>query len=261
MADKSEERSARPVELKQFAIDPASVQLLKHAYCLQNRLVILGSVDCKAGTPVTVGFVEPGNAALVAEVATVLGRPVRAVQLNAFEINKALEAGFLLPPSGREPARLTLKPPRELSFDPNTPAATILSEVLARGVQIGASDIHLESYEDDIDVRVRVDGILHHVNTARGRDLAHRDPAGGAVPAHRRRPRLRRPARALKRLSMLSAALAGTVRRLPGPGPCRGRRPRGRAGCRRMEHALVVEPDPSMQMILFQPRVVSFCWW
>ena len=170
MADKSEERSAGPVELRQFTIDPASVQLLKHAYCLQNRLVILGSVDPKAGTAVTVGFVEPGDAALVAEVAAVLDRPVCAVQLNAFEIRKALEAGFLLPPSGREPARLTLKPPKELSFDPNTPAATILSEVLARGVQIGASDIHFESYEDDIDVRVRVDGILHHVNTALSRE-------------------------------------------------------------------------------------------
>jgi general secretion pathway protein E/type IV pilus assembly protein PilB len=95
---------------------------------------------------------------------------VRAVQLNAFEIHKALEAGFLLPPSGREPVRLTLKPPKELSFEPNTPAATILSEVLARGVQIGASDIHFESYENDIDVRVRVDGILHHLNTALSRE-------------------------------------------------------------------------------------------
>jgi general secretion pathway protein E/type IV pilus assembly protein PilB len=165
MTDKSKEQSAGLVELRQFTIDPASVQLLEHAYCLQNRLVILGSVDPKAGTPVTVGCVEPGDAALVAEVAAVLGRPVRAVQLNAFEIRKALEAGFLLPPSGREPARLTLKPPKDLSFDPKIPAATILSEVLARGVQIGASDIHFESYEDDIDVRVRVDGILHHVNT------------------------------------------------------------------------------------------------
>ena len=37
-------------------------------------------------------------------------------------------------------------------------------------MQIGASDIHFESYEDDIDVRVRVDGILHHLNTALSRE-------------------------------------------------------------------------------------------
>jgi len=118
---------------------------------------------------VTIGCVEPGDAALVAEVAAVLAglcaqcssTPSRSAKRSrpAFSCRERPGAGAA-----------HLKPPKDLSFDPETPAATILSEVLARSVQIGASDIHFESYEDDIDVRVRVDGILHHLNTALSRE-------------------------------------------------------------------------------------------
>jgi len=161
------------VELAQFEIDERSVRLLPYEYCLDKQIVILGVVDRSAANPqepVTVGMLEPSRRSLAREVAERLGRPVRPVQLNAWEIRHALDTGYgrlaagAGGPGGRLPV-LRLRPVDRFAFEPEAEAPELLDQVLGRAVQLGAGDVHIETYEKDVDVRLRVDGILRHLAT------------------------------------------------------------------------------------------------
>ncbi|HET8644147.1 MAG TPA: ATPase, T2SS/T4P/T4SS family, partial [Vicinamibacteria bacterium] len=156
-------------ELRDFVVDPESVRLLKFKYCLANRVVVLGRVDAAARDPVTLAMLDPGDVALRAEVEARLQRPVRPVRLSSYEIKRALNEGYELetPESG---FRLTLKPVREIAFEDEAPVARVLGEVLGRAVQVRATDVHVETYEDDVDVRFRIDGVLQQVATPLNRE-------------------------------------------------------------------------------------------
>lgn len=157
------------VELRDFTIHPASVRLVKFKYCLQNRVVVLGEVDVASKEPVTLGMLDPGDLSLCREVQARLGRPVRGVRLSSYEIRKALHEGFGLEEEGSE-FRLTLKPVREITFAPEAPVTQVLNEVLGKAVQMKATDVHIETYEDDVDVRFRLDGMLHQIGTPLNRE-------------------------------------------------------------------------------------------
>ncbi|HVG06456.1 MAG TPA: type II/IV secretion system protein [Thermoanaerobaculia bacterium] len=155
-------------ELAQFVIDERSVRMLEREYCLENDVVVLGLVDRTQRDPVTVGMLDPSRRALVHEVAKTLGRPVKAVRLNAWEIRHALDRGHGIVEEDR--ARLTLRPIRDISFERDGEVPEILDEILGRAVELRASDVHVETYEEDVDVRFRIDGMLRQVATPLSRD-------------------------------------------------------------------------------------------
>ncbi|HUO87180.1 MAG TPA: type II/IV secretion system protein, partial [Thermoanaerobaculia bacterium] len=152
-------------ELEHFEIDPPSVRLLDEEFCRERQVVVLGAVERGGAEPVTVGMVAPRRRSVVREVSARLGREVRAVRLNAFEIGRALDRGWGLPDPAAERTVLTLSPVAELAFHADDDAPRLVDELLGLGVQLGASDVHIESYEHDVDVRFRVDGVLRQVAT------------------------------------------------------------------------------------------------
>jgi len=156
-------------ELDQFEIDPRSVRLLDEAYCRQRQVVVLGVVAPGDG-PVTVGMLVPARRSLVREVEARLGRPVRPVRLNGFEVRRALDLGFRLTDPAAERTLLQLGPVAAFSFRAGAPVPELVDEVLGRAVEVGASDVHIETYADDVDVRLRIDGVLHQVATPLSRD-------------------------------------------------------------------------------------------
>jgi type II secretory ATPase GspE/PulE/Tfp pilus assembly ATPase PilB-like protein len=148
-------------ELGQYELDRASIRLLPEPFCRRNHVVVLGKVD-RAGAhePVTVGMLAPEDAATRLHLADFLQRPVRPVRLNRYEIETALAAGF-----GAEvtvSADLVIRP-RPPSARPD--AVELVDRMLADAVSRGASDIHVETYADDVDLRLRIDGILHQAFT------------------------------------------------------------------------------------------------
>ena len=151
-------------ELAQFVIDERSVRMLERAYCLENDVVVLGVVDRASKEPVTVGMLDPSRRALVHQVSRTLGRPVRAVRLNAWEIRRALDQGHGI--AEEDSTRLTLRPVRNISFEREGEVPEMLDEILGRAVELRASDVHIETYENDVDVRFRVDGVLRHIATS-----------------------------------------------------------------------------------------------
>jgi len=56
-----------------------------------------------------------------------------------------------------------------LASDDDAPVIRLLNSLLSEAVRAGASDIHLEPYEDNISVRLRVDGILTELATLKPR--------------------------------------------------------------------------------------------
>ncbi|MEA2602209.1 MAG: ral secretion pathway protein [Acidobacteriota bacterium] len=152
-------------ELGQFEIDGRSVRLLEYEYCACNEVVILGRVDPKGKEPVAVGVLNPARRSLLAEIEGRLRRTVRPVRLNAWEIRQALDEGYGTAEVERDRAELVLGPVRDFSFERDEDVPRLLDEILGRAVQIGASDVHIETYDQDVDVRFRVDGALRQVAT------------------------------------------------------------------------------------------------
>jgi type II secretory ATPase GspE/PulE/Tfp pilus assembly ATPase PilB-like protein len=156
-------------ELSQFTVDPASVRLLPRPWCLQHDVVVLGVVDPRSTEPVTVAALDPHQPGLLDTVSATLKRRVNAVRLNRYEIRKALEVGT----RGHAPppdTRVVLRPPASISFDMTGGVAQTVAEILGHAALIGASDVHLEVFEDDVDVRFRIDGSLRHIATPLARD-------------------------------------------------------------------------------------------
>lgn len=149
-------------ELSQFTLDRPSLRLLPESFCRRNKVVVLGHVDPDAqNAPVTVGMVQPDNRVILELVTDFLRRPLQPVRLNHYEIESALEVGFGAGP--RVTADLTLKAHVPLAATPS--AVELVDHVLATAVELKASDIHLEGYFDDVDLRYRIDGILHQSYT------------------------------------------------------------------------------------------------
>jgi general secretion pathway protein E/type IV pilus assembly protein PilB len=150
-------------ELDQFEIDPRSVRLLDQAFCRQHSVVVLGKVEAGGEEPVTVGMLEPSRESLARQVANRLRRTVRPVRLNAYEIRRALDLGWGLGDPATERTVLHLSPSDHLSFAPDTDAPRLVNGILSHAVELGASDVHIETYAQDVDVRLRVDGVLSQV--------------------------------------------------------------------------------------------------
>lgn len=159
-------------ELSQFEIDERSVRLIDRDYCLENLVVVLGKADPSSREPVQMGMVRPFRRSLVQEVAQLLGRPVQPVQLNAWEIRRALGIGWGIEEDEQEGSVLVLGlgPVSGISFAPETSVPRMLDEVLGHAVELGASDVHFEVYEHDVDVRYRIDGVMRQIATPLSHD-------------------------------------------------------------------------------------------
>ncbi len=147
-------------ELSQFELDETSIRLLPLAFCRTHKVVVLGNVEQESSEPITLGMVEPENRSLLHHLARMLQRPVRAVRLNQYEVEKAIQTGY----RGGRPDENVIVYTGNLA-PANASIPEILNAILADAVAKGASDIHIESYPDDVDLRYRIDGILHQIFT------------------------------------------------------------------------------------------------
>ena len=147
-------------ELSQFELDPTVAPLLPVDFCLERHVVILGKPPADTSEPIRVGMLNTKNLPLTAELEDRLDRKVHPVQLNAFEINRALSEiyGITFIEEGQSEIRLSYKTKIDFSEDRNP--SLILNDLLSAALRRRATDIHMETYEGDVDLRFRVDGTL-----------------------------------------------------------------------------------------------------
>jgi len=151
-------------ELDQFQLDRRSMQLLRRRFCEQWHVVVLGVVPLDTLKPVTVGMPDPRDERLVGHLRHLLARPIHAVRLNHYEIDKALDFGFQRRPL-HEGAHGVAIPMRAGTPARGASSTELLDHVIRTAVRVDASDIHIEHYVDDVDVRLRVDGVLRQLFT------------------------------------------------------------------------------------------------
>lgn len=151
------------VELSHFELDEATVRRLPLSFAARNRCVVLGKVDTGSFEPVQLGMVDPaGDGAVVELLSNRWGRPIEPVLLNQFEVDRALDVGY---PGARAIIGLHELDLRTPAPGPDSTPADLLDDALMIAVARLASDLHIEAFSDDVDVRIRVDGVLEQLNT------------------------------------------------------------------------------------------------
>ena len=149
-------------ELDQFNLQKDLITKLDKNFCYENQVVVL-KVDHDSKVTF-VGMLDPGNVKLQDKIRHKLRCKVKAVQLNNYEISKALDFAFSDEVDTEEYV-LDLQESREIQFNAEQEASDILDDLLTQAIKMNASDVHIENYHDDVDLRYRVDGVLHQIPT------------------------------------------------------------------------------------------------
>jgi len=150
-------------ELGQFNLRKETISRLDKDFCLKHEVVFLKEKD-QDSKYAFVGMFDPENKKLQDKLRHKLGCKIKAVQLNEYEIAKALCFGFFDDVCEDEYV-LNLQEEREIHFSSDQQPKDMLDDLLSQAVNMNATDVHIEIYNDDVDLRYRIDGILHQVST------------------------------------------------------------------------------------------------
>jgi type II secretory ATPase GspE/PulE/Tfp pilus assembly ATPase PilB-like protein len=150
-------------------VDPNAVALLAERWARRYGVLPLA---LERGVLV-VATADPNDLEAEGTVGFATGHRLRWVQADAEELARQISRWYPDASARRESSA----PPVEvehLGFIPDSPTAPgdvgtsvirLVDQLLAEGIQAGASDIHIEPEEQGIAVRHRVDGLLRHART------------------------------------------------------------------------------------------------
>ena len=164
---------AKHTELSQFEVHPPSVRLLQLPFAESRQVVILGKVVEGETTPIHVGMLDTDDHATIGMLHRKWLREIIPVLLTPYEINEVLERGYGdgIPDDNTHVIHMSQP---EVNLESTVPS--LVDDILLRAVATGASDIHIECYRTDVDVRLRIDGVLRQMPT-----LVTPDNVGNAV--------------------------------------------------------------------------------
>ena len=153
-------------------IDPAYLEKVTLTFVKKNRLLPLGKKDGK----LVVAIADHRAIFALSEVERLTGLPVRAVLADESQIIAAINRFYdRLSGSSREVvediteesleaiATVWEEPKDLIDLTDEAPIIKLLNSLLFEAVKERASDIHIEPYEREIEVRFRVDGVLRPV--------------------------------------------------------------------------------------------------
>ncbi len=164
--------TAQPISLKDWgAIEPFSG--LSVRYLKENRCLPLKREDGR----VLLAMADPGDQATYQALEVALGAKVSPVAAPEEEILEAIEAVYqpgspmarLVGDLEPEELDLALEETAEIGhlrdMAREAPIIQLVNLLVLRAIQLGASDIHLEPFENDFRVRYRKDGILYEAES------------------------------------------------------------------------------------------------
>jgi len=161
---------AEPAGADFTRVDPNAVALLAERWA--RRYGVL-PIRLERGTLV-VATSDPDDLDAERTVGFATGHRVRWVQAPADELARQINRWYpdaaarreqLTPPVEVEHLGFVSDESTSIIADVGTSVIRLVDQLLAEGIQAGASDIHIEPEEQGIAVRHRVDGLLHHART------------------------------------------------------------------------------------------------
>ncbi len=153
------------VELGSMTVDTAAMTLLPLPLARRNQMVPI-SVD---DTTVTVALADPGNVLAIDDIRAATGLRVRPVVVTLGELAKLLDrytrSSTDLDEAAAQLAAEDATSEQLVDVNDDAPVVRFVAQLLERAITARGSDIHLEPSEDDMRVRLRIDGVLHEVDT------------------------------------------------------------------------------------------------
>lgn len=154
------------VDLKNVQMDQNVLALLPYDVAMRSMVVPLG----ESNGQLVVAMLDVGNIQSVDYLSTFTGRPVRAVMASSDGIQAVLKQYKGDFSSVKQAVKSTNEEiaARQSSSNVKTitqdsPISKALTSILEFAVKSKASDIHIESLEDGLVIRCRIDGVLRKV--------------------------------------------------------------------------------------------------
>jgi len=149
------------------------MNLLRFAFAKRFGVLLAGIEENVA----KVIYQKKPDLAVFSEIRRQLQMPLELVQVSSAEFNECLvktyetdSATAMQMTEGLEDAlnlsELMHELPKAedlLERQDDAPVIRLLNALLSEAIKEGASDVHIETFEDHVTIRFRVDGILHHV--------------------------------------------------------------------------------------------------
>jgi type II secretory ATPase GspE/PulE/Tfp pilus assembly ATPase PilB-like protein len=185
--------SADALRIAGFEIDPASTSLLPYLFCVNNNVVILGKVDPAGGSPIRVGMANPADFQTVEILSRKFrDRRIEPIAITQADVTRALSVGYQQPRPVAPPARVDsvvhemIGERYEIEFEDLGPGSTrvpgsrpakddpgvddravvdLVNRVLLDAVKRGVTDIHIENFETNVNLRFKIDGLLYAVTS------------------------------------------------------------------------------------------------
>jgi general secretion pathway protein E len=147
------------------AVLPACVAGISPRFLRDARVVPLSDV----GGTLALAMVDPLDTFTPAALSAAVGRRVTVaaavpVELEA-ALNRLLPEQTADPATGEDDSPLEQDAERLKDLASEAPVIRLVNQIIGRAVEIGASDIHIEPFEDVLRVRYRLDGELQEAES------------------------------------------------------------------------------------------------
>jgi type IV pilus assembly protein PilB len=154
------------VELSSFPVDPGAMSRVPLSLARRHQMLPIAVND----TVVTVAVADPGDVLALDDIRAATGLIVRAVVTSKDDLTRLLdrytrESTDLDEAAAQLVSDDTSSTTETLSTNEDAPVVRFVSSLLERAISSRASDIHLEPNEYDLRVRLRIDGVLHEVDS------------------------------------------------------------------------------------------------
>ena len=155
------------VDLVDFPLDDRAMDALPRALVTRHRVIGIAYDDGELLVAVT----DPDDVMAMDDVRASSAVPVRPVVVARTELDKVLDRvrrdasdlGELAASVGHRDTSHTVSD-LDAAVD-DAPVVRYVNSLLDQAIRAGASDVHIEPTEHDLRVRLRIDGVLHEVDT------------------------------------------------------------------------------------------------
>ncbi len=159
--------------------DPATVGMLSEQFCRARRVL---PIRFNTRGTLMLAMVDPTDIVTIDDARLITGVEISPVPVSLKGFEEALQAVYSktksLEVSFLGQSEQALEGPTGREFAEYEGVVSLVNDILAAAVRHGASDIHIEPHEDGAAVRMRIDGMLHHLTDV------PKDIKDGVVVAH-----------------------------------------------------------------------------
>ncbi len=161
------------VNLNYCRIDPAAAGAIPPETALRRKVIPLEKKEQR----ITLAMADPLDLAAVDEVAMITGAEVNPVLAGESAIDHLITQFYSLNEAEKPGGPITVREGGPGQY-PDTasveaPVIRVVNSLIERGIEEGASDIHLEPIEDGLRIRMRLDGVLHDLSAPPGHSRAN----------------------------------------------------------------------------------------